>query len=158
MSDATEYDLDLQFFVEVNDKTQSDTLWNIVKEDTFFDEYKAALVQSLTMEWVTTNYNVSLISDFSQQIESMQVDENLENNVDITSPTFSPTSNPTYDYEEGEAYGQSMVAIGIIMIVAFLAYCVYLRYKKIQTQKKEIRTDKEGTSIEFQSLFDAEHS
>merc|ERR1712173_273365 len=89
--DANVYDLDLVFSVQVQNKKESDTLWNVVKAVTFFDNYKNALKESLTLEWVTENYASDLIVVFEQDIESMAVDETQDGgNVDILSPTYSP--------------------------------------------------------------------
>jgi len=153
--DANVYDLDLVFSVQVQNKKESDTLWNVVKAVTFFDNYKNALKESLTLEWVTENYASDLIVVFEQDIESMAVDETQDGgNVDILSPTYSPTSHPTYDYEEGETYGQWMVGIGFVLAVAFFAYWSYSKYKRYKYEKKEKRVDKdkEGNGVEFQAL------
>merc|ERR1712154_424854 len=138
----------------------TDPSWEPTLEPTVYPTVIPTLVPTTEPTWNITlrrrllsdDANVyDLIVVFEADIESMAVDGTQDGNVDILSPTYMPTSHPTYDYEEGETYGQWMVGIGFVLAVAFFAYWSYSKYKRYKYEKKEKRKDKdkEGNGVEF---------
>ena len=149
----TIYDLQIEFTVEVDSKDESDGVYERLKSYYFFDEFKQCLLDSLNSEWVTSNYSNASIAEFAAQIGSMQ--ESPFSDIDILSPTHSPTSYPTYHYEEGSDFGFTMIGLGVCMIVAVIAYWGYRRYS-IHLDYKLEQKSAPPNSVELQTLFDSD--
>jgi len=142
--------------VTVNDKSESDAVYEAIKSEDFFVEYRQSLLDSLQSDWALTHYtNASLIA-YGSQIESMQ--ESPTEDIGIVSPTHSPTAHPTYDYEAGEHYGWFMICSGGAVIVGVMAYAAYRRYVVHQDYKREMKSAMPHASVELQSLFDTDTS
>ncbi len=106
-----------------------------IKSYYFFNEYKQCLLDSLKSKFVLENYKNTSIMDYKMQIESMKISP--LDDINILSPTYSPTSYPTYNYKRGEDYGLWMIALGICVIIAIAGYWLYTRYTIHQDYKAE---------------------
>ena len=148
----TIYDLEIEFTVTVNDKDESDAVYREIKSYYFFSEYKQALLDSLESEFVTNHYSNTSIALYGEQIGSMQ--ESPFSDIGIVSPTHSPTSYPTYDYEAGEQYGWAMIVCGGTVIVGAAVYGAYRKYTVHRDYKREMKSAMPNASVELQSLFE----
>mmetsp|Transcript_10191 Transcript_10191/g.16405 ORF Transcript_10191/g.16405 Transcript_10191/m.16405 type:complete len:522 (+) Transcript_10191:148-1713(+) len=143
----TVFDLRLLFFVEVNDREEAEKVFDTISSSYFFNDFKQCLLSQLE----SGKYSNDSIAAWEAPILSMQPAP--FNDVGILSPTFSPTSYPTYDYQAGEDYGYWMIALGICIIVAVALYWAYRRYSIHQDYKEEQKSAPQA-NVELQSLFE----